>query len=81
MLTLLTPLHAIAAGRGDGLRPELARLLERGADAFCTASGESKMSREDDNKALVGRWFDGFWGNPWNPKIIDELAAPDMLLQ
>jgi hypothetical protein len=33
MLTLLTPLHAIAARRGDGLRPELARLLERGADA------------------------------------------------
>ena len=39
------------------------------------------MSREDDNKAIVGRWFEGFWGNPWNPKIIDELAAPDMLLQ
>jgi predicted ester cyclase len=39
------------------------------------------MSREQDNKAIVGRWFSGFWGNPWNPKIIDELAAPDMLLQ
>ena len=39
------------------------------------------MSREQDNKAIVGRWFDGFWGNPWNPRIIDELAAPDMLLQ
>lgn len=39
------------------------------------------MSREQENKALVGRWFDGFWGNPWNPGIIDELAAPDMLLQ
>src|SRR6266700_2151763 len=23
----------------------------------------------------------GFWGNPWNPKIIDELAAPDILLR
>lgn len=39
------------------------------------------MSKEDDNKALIGRWFTGFWGNPWNPKIVDELAAPDMLLQ
>ena len=39
------------------------------------------MSKESDNKAIVGRWFDGFWGNPWNPEIIDELAAPDMLLQ
>ena len=39
------------------------------------------MSREQDNKAIVGRWFDGFWGNPWDPRIIDELAAPDILLQ
>jgi predicted ester cyclase len=42
---------------------------------------ESVMSREQDNKAIVGRWFEGFWGNPWNPGIIDELAAPDILLQ
>jgi predicted ester cyclase len=81
MLTLLSPLHAIAARRGDGLRPELAGLLNRGAKALRTASGERKMSREQDNKALVGRWFEGFWGNPWNPQIIDELAAPNMLLQ
>jgi hypothetical protein len=81
MLTLLTPLHAIAARRGDGLRPELLSLLERGVDALRTASGEMKMSREQDNKAIVGRWFEGFWGNPWNPQIIDELAAPNMLLQ
>jgi len=81
MLPLLTPLHTIAVRRGDGLRSELAGLLTRGANPFCTASGESKMSREQDNKAVVGRWFDGFWGNPWNPQIIDELAAPNMLLQ
>jgi predicted ester cyclase len=81
MLTLLTPLHAIAARRGDGLRPELLSLLERGVDALRTASGEMKMSREQDNKAIVARWFEGFWGNPWNPQIIDELAAPNMLLQ
>ena len=81
MLPLLAPLHAIAARRGDGLRPELAKLLERDANALRTASGEIQMLREQENKALVGRWFDGFWGNPWNPQIIDELAAPDMLLQ
>ena len=39
------------------------------------------MSREQENKAIVGRWFAEFWGNPWNPKVIEELAAPDMLLQ
>ena len=39
------------------------------------------MSREQENKEIVGRWFTQFWGNPWNPKVIEELAAPDMLLQ
>jgi len=29
MMTLLASLHAIAAQRGDGLRPELIRLLEK----------------------------------------------------
>ncbi|MDF0529058.1 ester cyclase [Tsukamurella sp. 8F] len=32
----------------------------------------------EDNKAIVGRWFTEFWGNPWNPAVIDELAAPDI---
>jgi predicted ester cyclase len=36
------------------------------------------MSRQDDHKAIVGRWFTEFWGNPWNPDVIDELAAPDI---
>jgi predicted ester cyclase len=39
------------------------------------------MSKADDNKAIVGRWFDGFWGKTFNPDIIDQLAAPNMLLQ
>ena len=38
------------------------------------------MSTEN-NKEIVGRWFKEFWGNPWNPAIVDELAAPDILLQ
>jgi predicted ester cyclase len=35
------------------------------------------MSAED-NKAVVGRWFTEFWGEDFNPAVIDELAAPDM---
>ena len=31
-----------------------------------------------ENKAIVGRWFAEFWGNPWNPAVVDELAAPDI---
>ena len=39
------------------------------------------MSKEEKNKALVGRWFTEFWGPKVNLNIVDELAAPDMLLQ
>ena len=38
------------------------------------------MSKED-NKAIVGRWFTEFWGKTCNLGVVDELAAPDMLLQ
>jgi predicted ester cyclase len=39
------------------------------------------MSKESDNKAIIGRWFTEFWGEKYNPRIVDELAASDMLLQ
>jgi predicted ester cyclase len=39
------------------------------------------MSTAEDNKALVGRWFTEFWGKTYNPSVVDELAASDMLLQ
>jgi len=42
---------------------------------------EAQMSIEQDNKAIVGRWFTRFWGKTCDLGIVDELAAPDMLLQ
>src|SRR5262249_59256684 len=39
------------------------------------------MSKEADNKAVVGRWFTEFWGKKVNLAVIDEIAAPDMLLK
>ena len=39
------------------------------------------MSKQDDNKAVVGRWFTDFWGKEMNLTVIDEIAAPDMLLK
>lgn len=33
---------------------------------------------EDENKAIVGRRFGEFWGNPWNLDVIDEAAEPDI---
>jgi predicted ester cyclase len=42
---------------------------------------ETKTSKEERNKAIVGRWFAGFWGPDCDLSIVDELASPDMLLQ
>src|SRR5215813_10016589 len=39
------------------------------------------MSKEDDNKAIVGRWFTDFWGKDVNLSVVGEIAAPDMLLK
>lgn len=39
------------------------------------------MSKEDDNKAVVVRWFTDFWGKTYDPAVIDEVASPDMLLK
>ena len=39
------------------------------------------MSKEEDNKAVVGRWFTEFWGKNVNLAVVDEVAAPDMLLK
>jgi len=38
------------------------------------------MSLQDDNKAIVGRWFADFWSEACNLDVVDALAAPDMLL-
>ena len=39
------------------------------------------MTKQEDNKAVVGRWFTDFWGKSCQLSIVDELAAPEMLLQ
>lgn len=39
------------------------------------------MSKEEANKAVVVRWFTEFWGKDVNLAVVDEIAAPDMLLK
>lgn len=39
------------------------------------------MSKEEDNKAVVVRWFTDFWGKEVNLSVVDEIAAPEMLLK
>ncbi|WGS14278.1 ester cyclase [Bradyrhizobium sp. ISRA443] len=43
-----------------------------------SANGDDAMS--EDNKSVVARWFREFWGNPWNPRIVDELATADIVV-
>jgi predicted ester cyclase len=38
------------------------------------------MSKEADNKDVVSRWFAAFWGKTCDLSIVDELAAPEMVL-
>lgn len=42
------------------------------------ASDSSKLEK---NKAVVVRWFTDFWGPKVNLNVVEEIAAPDMLLQ
>src|SRR5580704_18156228 len=39
------------------------------------------MSLQDENKAIVGRWFTDFWGKTCDLGVVDKIAAPDMLLK
>jgi predicted ester cyclase len=39
------------------------------------------MANAQQNKNIVGRWFTSFWGANCDLGVVDELAAPDMLLQ
>jgi predicted ester cyclase len=39
------------------------------------------MTKQEDNKAVVVRWFTDFWGETCDLSVVDDLAAPDMLLK
>jgi predicted ester cyclase len=46
-----------------------------------TDKKDQSMSKEEENKAIVGRWFTEFWGKTVNLGVVDEIAAPDMVLK
>jgi predicted ester cyclase len=39
------------------------------------------MTKQEDNKAAVVRWFTDFWGETCDLSVVDDIAAPDMLLK
>jgi predicted ester cyclase len=63
----------------NGCNPLRRSLLDVG-DRVSVDQGAFPMSKED-NKAVVGRWFTDFWGKTVNLGVVDEIAAPDMLLK
>ncbi|RVD13217.1 MAG: ester cyclase [Mesorhizobium sp.] len=39
------------------------------------------MTKQEDNKAVVVRWFTDFRGESCDLSVVDDIAAPDMLLK
>ena len=40
-----------------------------------------EKNQEKRNKEIIIKWLDNFWGERYDPNIVDELASPDMRLQ
>ena len=82
-----------AASLREGHSPKRRRVLQSAGIAMAglgtvgiggraqAAGPANPTALETANKALVARWFDGFWGSTWDPAVIAAVAAPDMLLQ
>jgi hypothetical protein len=70
-------MRALRIGRRQALHDVAA---ERNKSVSIRTKGKT-MSEENDNKAVVGRWFEKFWGKTCDLTIVDEIAAPDILLK
>lgn len=57
-------------------------LLALGAITVLPQLGKAKnLTKEENNKAIVGEWFTHFWGKTCDLSVVEKLAAPNMLLQ
>jgi predicted ester cyclase len=55
-------------------------MTTEGKEKLFKGPGYSR-NKQEDNKDVVGTWFTHFWGKSCNLQIVDEIAAPDMLLK
>jgi hypothetical protein len=39
------------------------------------------VTSPSENKAIIGTWFNSLWGHPGNLDAIEQLGAPELLLQ
>src|ERR1700733_10580377 len=49
------------------------------ASVYCGHQGSGNDAMTPDNGTTVARWLKEFWGNSWNPRIINELATADIV--
>ena len=60
-------MRALGIGRRQALHDVAA---ETNKSVFIRTKGKT-MSEENDNKAVVGRWFEEFWGKTCDLTIVD----------
>jgi predicted ester cyclase len=76
--------HHESTARNEELRARKVFTLRRGeqrkGSLLFNQLEEDIMSIEEENKAIVGRWFTNFWGKTCDLTVVDEIAAPEMLL-
>jgi predicted ester cyclase len=56
------------------------RVARDNGTVYCEHAANRDNPMTQDNKTVVARWFKEFWGNPWNPEIINELATSDIFV-
>jgi predicted ester cyclase len=72
---------SLLPSRRDALRSGLLASGGLAVRRLSKAAPPLAASKEEINKAIVSRWFTDFWGKTCNLSIVDELAAPNMLLK
>jgi hypothetical protein len=69
-------------GNGEVRSRQAANFLRQRRCCLCAPFHRATaVTQEETNKAIVGRWFTNFWGKPVDLAVVDELVAPDTLLQ
>jgi hypothetical protein len=67
--------------QSEGGTPSLPETRRLEGFSMLAAGPVRADTKQENNKAVVGRWFADFWGKDVNLAVVDEIAAPDMLLK
>jgi predicted ester cyclase len=67
--------------KNKGMRNALLLFVGIIVATLTSVAQSNEKTLEQKNKEIVLKWLDNFWSAHYNPAIIDELAAPDMILK